>query len=473
MHTISIMRSLAVAALIVVLGLAIAGALIGWRVRTAPPGPPALVLDELDPLVARQLTVLLDQVDEHRRDPQIRAQLAMSLHANNVYDHAEDAYLHALQLNPDDPRLWYHLASVRAERYGREAGIEQLEQAIELEPSYAPARCRYGFWLLELGRLEAARDQFQLAVELEPLSVAPRVGLARIALQERQTPLAAQTLEGLVRERPQVPYLQYLLGTAYRQMGRQDDARPLLAMASGSAPQWEDPWARRLDDLQVGYEATLTRAQNLLLVGQPDRALDLMLPMLQLQPSNPELLCTVGSAHIAAGRRSEGLRLLQKSARDHPRHYQTRLSLSQAYADGDDLEAAFREAQRSIELNPAFGPAHRQLGRLHVRMGRMEPAATSLRNAVRYGADDANTRLLLGAVLERLALWTEANDVYERLYQRAPTSKAALGLARSRSATGDLTGAWALIEEVRLREPSEPDLKPTIDHLRQQQGRRP
>jgi tetratricopeptide (TPR) repeat protein len=255
-------------------------------------------------------------------------------------------------------------------------------------------------------------------------------------------------------------------------MGREEDARPLLSMANGSAPTWDDPWARELDDLQVGYEATLTRAQNLLIAGQPDRALDLLIPMLEIHAGNPELLSTVGTAHVAAGRRSEGLRLLEQCARRHPRHYQTQLSLAQAYAAGDDLDRALRHAQKAIEINPGFGPAHAELGRLHARTNRMEQAAASLRSAVQYGADDANTRLLLGAVLERLAEWTEAKDVYERVYQRAPTSNAALGLARSRSATGDTTGAWELIAVVRSREPSHPELEATIQYVRQQEGAR-
>ena len=44
-----------------------------------------------------------------------------------------------------------------------------------------------------------------------------------------------------------MPYLRYLLGTAYRQIGRQEDARPLLAMATGSAPSWDDPWATQVN----------------------------------------------------------------------------------------------------------------------------------------------------------------------------------------------------------------------------------
>ena len=48
--------------------------------------------------------------------------------------------------------------------------------------------------LLELGELGPAREAFDAALELDPLGVAPRVGLARIALQDRDAELAAMQL---------------------------------------------------------------------------------------------------------------------------------------------------------------------------------------------------------------------------------------------------------------------------------------
>ena len=50
-------------------------------------------------------------------------------------------------------------------------------------------------------------------------------------------------LERLLNDHPGDRYAMQLLGTAYRRLGRDDDARFALAVGAGGEPVWRDPWS--------------------------------------------------------------------------------------------------------------------------------------------------------------------------------------------------------------------------------------
>lgn len=110
-------------------------------------------------------------------------QLGLLYEAHEVYGPALECYERAVELDPDQPRAWYHLALMQSETGDPASGIVSLERVSELEASYVPALWRRGFLLLESGRLDEAESTLLEARRIAPRDAAARSGLARVALQ--------------------------------------------------------------------------------------------------------------------------------------------------------------------------------------------------------------------------------------------------------------------------------------------------
>jgi DNA-binding winged helix-turn-helix (wHTH) protein/TolB-like protein/tetratricopeptide (TPR) repeat protein len=89
------------------------------------------------------------------------------------FENAKQAALQAIEIDETIAEAHTALAMVRS-HYDNDmsAAEKEHERAIELNPNYATAHQRYGWYLHRHGQLQRAAQEFQLAVELDPLSVA-------------------------------------------------------------------------------------------------------------------------------------------------------------------------------------------------------------------------------------------------------------------------------------------------------------
>ncbi|MHC4946642.1 MAG: tetratricopeptide repeat protein [Planctomycetota bacterium] len=454
----------------VVLAVAGTAAVLWWSAQGPEVGDPPTLADpdEVDPLVAELVGLRVDAARRAPRSAEARAELARALHANNLLAPADVAYGQALALDPDDPRLWYARARVRAAHGDLDAAVADARRALALDDGYAPAHARLGFWLLTLGRADEAEAAFARSVELAPDAPAGAVGLARVAMQRRDWPRAAARLETLVARHPDLPYLRHLLGTACRHLGRDDEARRLLADADGRVPHWADPWSDEVARLATGFETILSRGQAILGAGHPDRALETLRPLLETYPDHPALLNTIASVHLAAGRTGEAIDVLEASLAADPDQHVTHQNLSVAYERTGEPTRALRHAEQAAALHPAFGPAHVQRGRMLIRLDRVPEAAAPLQAALDAGVDDPDVVRMLGEVLAVLERWDEAAAAYRRLLERRPDDPVTLlRLARAEGEGGRLDEAWALLRRARELDPPDDLVRSTIVRLRE------
>ncbi len=113
-----------------------------------------------------------------------------------------------------------------------EKGERRFQKAIELDPGYALARHMYALLcLVPLGRLEEAEQQMRKAIELQPLSVSSRLGLAHILYFRGRHDEAIRQLEHTQELGPNSPTLHRFLGQVYLALERQQQAIDSLRLA--------------------------------------------------------------------------------------------------------------------------------------------------------------------------------------------------------------------------------------------------
>lgn len=125
---------------------------------------------------------------------------------------------------------WSLLGGIYSEQSFPEKAAEAYDKALALAPDLVSAWLGKGHLLMETGKMDAAEQHFQRALELDPLNIAPRLSLTQVrktraddanftALQEAAKGIATMPATKALS-------LHYALGKAYEDLKRYDDAFP-------------------------------------------------------------------------------------------------------------------------------------------------------------------------------------------------------------------------------------------------------
>jgi tetratricopeptide (TPR) repeat protein len=253
----------------IVLLAAVAAAGIGLRMRMQAVA--AARLPRMPDVAGQPPAVVQHLVDADRlarRSPTSAAAvgaLGIAYHADLFYAPAAQAYRVAVDLDPDEWRWAYYLALVHLERGEAAQAAERLRAIVTTKPDFPLAWLQLGDAEFKQARYEQAGDAYVHAArssasgaaapgissarrETLPIAAYAGLGRARVAVQQRQTDVARQTLEQLIASAPSFGAAHRLLGDVYRGIGRAHDAALHLARAA-ALPAYSAPPDAMVDAL--------------------------------------------------------------------------------------------------------------------------------------------------------------------------------------------------------------------------------
>ncbi len=135
---------------------------------------------------------------------------------SEVYPKAKQAALTALEIDDTLAEAHVSLGNIRMffdwdwENAGRE-----FQRALELNPGGAMARHWHAFYLLSMGRVDAAVEEMQKAVELDPLSLFINRGMGIMFLYAARFDEGIEVLKKGIEMDPDYPATHYWLGWMY------------------------------------------------------------------------------------------------------------------------------------------------------------------------------------------------------------------------------------------------------------------
>jgi len=185
------------------------------------------------------------------------------------FRHARRLLNRAKRLNPDVAQPHHGLGVLEEREHRPDRAMKHYEEALAVDPGFAPARANLGRVLFEAGHYEHARVQFKRLVEVAPEEQAGWVGLAESLLQLGRT----RESDTLVREAhqrfPDSPDVTILFARSELRTGHLDAAVRELT-----------PLARSRDDVAVAALSwlavvELARGRMRHAVGAAERALAL------------------------------------------------------------------------------------------------------------------------------------------------------------------------------------------------------
>jgi len=234
-----------------------------------------------------------------QQDPQPKylSTLGNTLHLQRRFEEALKTFDKAIQLRPDDAKLWVGLGKVLTDLERMTEALQSFEQALKLDPHDWDAMNRSAYLLYRQGRFEAALKQHNLCVELQrdnalvlQMRAASLRGLKRfeesLADSLRSHELAPDNIETLnnigdalralgryeeavtwfdraIARRPSFVLAFINRGSAFAQLGRFDNAiaswRQAISLDPGNA---EADWNLSLLELLLGdFEAGWARRE--------------------------------------------------------------------------------------------------------------------------------------------------------------------------------------------------------------------
>ena len=423
-----------------------------------PPVPRPATLEGVDARVVELIERTVGQVEADPSDVEAWAKLGMVYQANEMWGASRIAYEFAVSRRPNDPKWWHRLAQVREMTEDLEGAIAAMSRSIELEDRYAPSFWRRGDWLMDRGELDRAEEDFRRAMVVAPEDPQGAVGLGRLLLERDQPEEAARVLEQALERVSDDPYAHTLLGTAYRQLGRLEEAEAHLRRGTGDRFIRTDPWATDVARFKVGFGSRVLLATLYLREGEIEAATAILEKLRTEDPADARVLAKLGQAYMMLGRNEEALTLLDDAVRRHPNTYSVLLEHGAALQLNGRPDDALLSLGRAIEVKPEGALAHFRRGMVLKMRQQHAAAAESFETALRYEPNDV-------AALKNLAdcrgfqdRWTDAAAGYERaigLDDDDPELFARLGYALFR--LQQLEAAETALERSMQLGPRQPD----------------
>jgi tetratricopeptide (TPR) repeat protein len=276
---------------------------------------------------------------------------------------------------------------------------------------------------LAAGRYGEARTDFEQLAKLNPDVAEVHATLAAIYFQQREYELAAREVRTAQKLKPSLPKLDSLLGLSLGEMGRFAEALPRLEKGF---KQTADSEVRRMCGLQ------LLRAYTGL--GRDADAVETALAMDRLYPDDPEVLYHTGRIYgnfayevmlklhdkapnsiwmlQAQGEANESQKdyegaiiafnhVLQLEPSRPGIHYKLGRVYLARYRDGqkqEDRDAAVREFNAELAVNPGNGNALYEMAVIQQQQGNLDEARTQFEHVVERFPDFEEALVGLGGV---------------------------------------------------------------------------
>ena len=447
----------------------IAGGAVAMFRRTSPPipVPPALAsLGPLAPEIEDLVRQARESIAQNPRDGLRWGRFGMVCEANGLAGAARDGYTAATTIQASEAKWWFHLAVVEARLGTIDNAERDMRRAIELNPTYAPAHWRLGLWLLDQNQTEGAERAFGRATEIDPSDRAGWVGLARVYLQRNEAARAAGLLERLIASGAAEPYTLQLLGTAYRRLGRADEAAAALESGARGEAQWSDPWTDEMLGFRRGYAALLRDATSYIVAGQFPAAIRILEQLRREKPNDVVLMAHLGQVYVAAGREADGVPLLEQVIAAEPDRFEAYVDLATGYMHQNSLAKARAAVERAVSLNPSYAPAHETLGLIRWRAGDPRAAIPAFDKAVELDPRNARASVWQAMVYTNLDRGSDALAAFQRAARTDPTSVDAwIGIANAEMNRHDLDAAAEALKNAQRFQPDRPAVKKTAERL--------
>jgi tetratricopeptide (TPR) repeat protein len=304
-------------------------------------------------------------------------------------------------------------------------------QAIVRNAHNVTAMVGLGMALGKQFKLDAADEELDKALALDPENAQAHVGKAIVAMNRLQSSSmtiikqkdsilkqAEDQCKQAISMDPSLPEAHYNLGMTYKEQGRLDDATTEFKSAIKDEPKYSDAFAG------LG----LTKLAQ----GSLAEAADNFKQAVNCNSSNSTAHYGLGKTYYKQGNVDAAIKELNTALYLNPNSAPTHQSMGEAYETQGNMVAAVKEYQEAIRMKPEDPDAYMHIADIRDNRGDIELAISELRAGVELMPNNPELRLRIADSCLRLEKLDDAIKEYQTTLQMdAKNSQAAKGLTRA------------------------------------------
>jgi len=391
------------------------------------------------------------------------------------FDCAVETFRAALKNDPKSAQVHYldGLALLGLRRT-TEAQAE-VEESARLEPQVIKPHLLLASLYEEQGKEQAAEDQWQLALRIDPKSEAALEGLSAALLGREQYP---QTIM-LLRDAPRSERLAVNLSRAFGQLGYLKDAERVLKEAMQAHPDSLDltkamtvvlvRMHRNADAIKLVTDTAKAHPNNvdeqielfrvLVLLSQYEKARPMAAKLLAARPHDSEVLYLSGIIETEDGNPEQARTHLEEAVKLDPENNNAHYHLGVVEVQLHQWKEAVDHLQKSIELQIPLAEAHFELAKALRGVGQADRAAEEMKTyqqlkKARESTQAAESAIALGDKDLESGKTDEAIAKYREAIESQPNdalSRYKLSVALRKA--GDTNGEQTALEEAIKLDP--------------------
>ncbi len=157
------------------------------------------------------------------------------------------------------------------------------------------------------------------------------------------------------------------------------------------------------------FQRVLNEGGWLLRQNRPQEAMELLLPLYEMAPTNVDVAINLGGAYILQAKWNKAVRVLSRAAELHPDNVMLWINLGAAelgrleLAGPKQQERAIRAYERALALDPSAPNVHYHLGLIHKDRSDFTRAAEAFERALHVNPHDADAQHWLQWLAQRQA----------------------------------------------------------------------
>lgn len=312
------------------------------------------------------------------------------------------------------------------------AAAERFHDAMNKNTKNVAAVSGYGMALGKQFKLDAADEQFDKALKMDPSNALAHVGKAMVAINRLQSSnvtilkqrdqmlkMAESECRTALQTDPYSPDGHYYLGQSLREQGRYDEA----AQEFQAAIKSDDTWSEAYSGLGM------TRlSQNML-----GEAAEAFKQAINLNSGNSTAHYGLGKTLLQQGQVDAALKELNTALYQNRNSAPVHLAFGEAYNAQGNTVAAIKEFQESIRIKPENPDAFLHIADIREARGDLELSISELRSGLELMPGNPDLLNRIGDESLRLEKFDDAIKNYEQVLNNNPqyAASAAKGLTRA------------------------------------------
>ena len=314
-------------------------------------------------------------MDKSKQPNQDQIEMQFREDSRRILGKAVQAYLQALEINPNDASAYKNLGDLLVEQGNLEEAIQTYRQALELDPNDASAYNNLGGALVGQGDLEESIRVYRQALELDPNDADIYYNFGRALIGQGNLEEAVQVYYQALEINPNDADVYYYLGKALTGQKKLEVAIKAYAKALEINP-----------NLTVVYNNLGPVLQK---QGRLDEAVQVYYHALEISPNDASIHNNLGQAFQKQGRLEEATQAYHRAVEINPDYMKAYNNLGLVLQEQGSLEAAVQVYHRAVEISPDDADAYNNLGNALQEQGKLELAIQ-----VYYRATEINPNYL-------------------------------------------------------------------------------